>query len=436
MADPSATSTVNEPAKPAGEVEVQDVKPNESVTTSSSSLAWLRAGLLLLMLLAGIAIAARPTYNWWHARQSQFYREACEEVAEAESWEHLQARATQWVEWDPNSSEGWVHLADALLKLSDLQGAVDALAHVDNSYPGVLDTLAVRGDILFSELNQPYEAVENWQRMLEINERADVARQRLIYFYAITMQRERMREEILRAMELKSEPPESYAYLLLAYEVTFSDGLRLTRKWLESYPDDETLQVAAAVYLAKFSADNTIRVLGTRSVGEGDHTLVNEMLETYPHNLEILAFHLEKAIFEGDEQRVVELLAKCPSSAELDCRFWRARGWLLSSNNRFEEAAQALERCVELNPFDWRGRLMFSGALRQLGRSEEAGLQSEIQLEGKRLHEVLFMLPNARSLDFELAERIYNYATQAGAAIVAESMERRIQPDNPGGFQL
>ncbi len=440
MQESESTSAVNEQSPSIG-VGAGDsaagagVSPPQSAADAAefpiaSSLSWLRVGILWLILGAGVVVAAKPTYDWWHARQSQYYREACETSATAESWTHLEAIASQWVEWDAEASEGWIHLADALLKQNELQGVADALAHVDNSYPGVLGILEVRGDFLFSDLNQPYAAEENWRRMLDINDRADVARQRLIYFYAITMQRERMREEILRAMEAKSDPLESYAYLLLAYEVTFSDGLSLTRKWRESYPEDETLEVAAAVYLAKFAPDNTIYVLGISSVAEGDETEVTRLFDTYPQNLEILAFHLEKAVFEGNEPRVVEILGMCPPSAELDCRFWRGRGWLLSAQGRHEDAAQALQKCVELNPLDWRGRLLLSGALRQLGRNEEASRESDLQLIGKELQEELFTRPNARSIDLELAQRIYHYTLQTGPAIVPESLARWIEGGN------
>jgi tetratricopeptide (TPR) repeat protein len=406
-----------------GSEEVTRPGGSEAIKTQSTrGLSRLRIALLSVMLIVGISVAAIPVFYWWHARQTRFYSDACQAASEAESWERLKRISTEWVEWDPTSSEGWVHVADARLKLSEFEAAADAMARVDESHPNVLRILEARGDLLFSELNRPYEAVENWRHMLEIDELSTVARQRLIYFYAITMQREKMREEILRAMELRCEPLESYAYLLLAYEVTFSDGLRLTRKWLESYPEDETLKVASAVYLAKFAENNTIRVLGTRSVGEGDLSVVSDYLETYPDNLEILAFHLEKAVFEGDENRVVEILGMCPPSAERDCRFWRARGWLLALRERYDEAAVALEKCIELNPFDWRGRLFLSGVLRQLGRFDEANLHSDLQTEGKELQEILFLRPNARSIDQPLANRIFQYAVRTGPEIVPESL--------------
>lgn len=437
VSDPQSPSVVNDaPPTPlagdgAGAQEVAVVAAGAETNVAGSSsraLNRLRWGILLAMLLTVLGVCAQPAYRWWHANRTDQYRQPCEEAFQRGAWAEVEAIARQWVAWDPQASEGWEMLANGLIKQSKIDEAAAALGNIDDDYPGALTLLSERGDMLFSELNRPYEAVENWRRMLRINDHADQARQRLIYFYAITMQRELMREEILRAMELQSEPPEAYAYLLLAYEVTFSDGLELTRKWLQTYPGDETLEVAAAVYRARFSSDQTVRIFGSSAVAAGDPTLVNELLDKYPQNLELLAFHLEKAVFEGDEERVKELLRMSPPSAELDCRFWRCRGWLFMAQDRFEDAAEALEQGIELNPFDWRSRLYLAGAYRQLKRMDDASLQSDISAEGKDLQQELFERPNARNEDVELLSRIYRYALETGPEIVSQALLRRIGP--------
>jgi tetratricopeptide (TPR) repeat protein len=407
-----------------------DLRSESAEPSSEKTLGRLRTAILLAILLAGVALAIRPTYSWWHARQSRFYDEACEHAAEQESWEQLEAIARQWVEWDPEASRGWVHLSDALLKQSKPEAAVEAMARVSDSYPDVLDVLAIRGDILFSDLSQPYAALENWERMLQINETATVARQRMIYFYAMTLQRERMREQVLRAMELGGEPPEAYTYLFLAYDVNFSDGLLMARRWLESYPDDETLQVAAAIYLATFRSRNPLSIMESNPTVAGDLSEVYRLREVYPENIELLAVLLDKAVFEGDTTAVLDLLMEAPEGADQDPRFWRYRGWYLDLQDRHEDAAQALLRCVELNPFDWRARILLGSVLRQLGRSEAAEREARLGVIGKELHQELLELSNARLLDEDLASRIHDYSVETGP----ESFQRALA-DRLGQFE-
>lgn len=434
MSEIEAPSTVDHRSQSADVAESPPEQPTSDVAAvppytekaGPNAIGRLRIGLLTLILLASGAIAIKPTYNWWHARQSRYYDNACEEAAHTESWEYLESISRQWVEWDPGASKGWVHLADALLRQGDVQGAVDALDRIDDRYPGALDALAIRGDILFSDLNQPYAAMENWERMLRINDAATVARQRMIYFYAITMQREKMRQEIFRAIELEGEPPEAYTYLYLAYDINFSDGLRLTRKWLESYPDDETLQVASAVYLATFQTDNSLSIMETSPVAAGDQSAVNRLRNIYPDNIELLSFFLAKAVYEGNQADVLNILKDAPSSAEADPRFWSARGWYLLEQEQFEDAAKALRTALSLNPFDWKSRNLLSSVLRQLNQPEEAAEESRLSLIGKELNQELFELPNARLIGNDLAQRIYDFSLEIGAEEMHRGLERRL----------
>jgi tetratricopeptide (TPR) repeat protein len=372
-----------------------------------------------------VGVGIKPAYHFWHERRSGFYKSACRQAVESSSWIDLHAIASAWLQWDVKSNDARMYRAEAAQKLGRIDEAVEDLGSVTDDYVGALQALAIRGDTLFSDLNRPYEAVETWERMLHINPRADLARQRLIYFFAMTMQREKMIKGIYEAMELGCEPPEAYAYLLLAYEVMFSDGLRLTKQWMQLYPEDETLKAAHAVYLARFSPENTINIYGMSLITAGDETLINEYLTRYPKNLEVLAYHLERAVVAGNHETAYELLNQCPAEAERDARFWRYRAWYLATDGRFAEAEQAVRTALGIYPFDWRSRLQLSGVLRRLDRSGEAAEEARIADLGKELHRELLQSPNARSLSPSVVEQIDQYLALVEAPLVRRAWQKR-----------
>ena len=389
---------------------------------------WLRIGLLLLV---GLAVAgAWPAYRWWHERRTGQFKAACRAAVAAEDWQTLRSAASRWADWDPENGDAWVFLAEAGVQSGQAEQAAEALGRVRDDYTGVLPALAIRGDLLFSDLNRVYEAVETWQRMLRINPSADLARQRLIYFYAMTLQREKMLEHLRTAMKMHCEPPEAYAYYLLAYEVNFSDGLPLLTKWRQEYPDDETLEVAHAVYVAKYKPLEEIAVPTKLSIAPGDHGPINQCLTKYPANLEVLAFHLEKAVYEGDEEEVVRLLKQCPPAAERDGRFWRYRAWYLASQDRNEEAEAALRKALEIHPVDWRALWLLGGVLRQLGKTSEASEVSRVALQGKELRQKLFQLPNARALNERLFVEIHNYLHATAPRFAVEALKFRLDAES------
>lgn len=396
-------------------------------TGSARSRSFLQSGLLLVSLLAIVVlIAVYPASHWWHQRRTRAFKSACTIAVNEKDWNKLLALAERWVEWDPANGDGWVYLAEAAAQQDQVERAAEALGRVSNTYHGALEALAMRGEMLFGDLNRPYEALATWKRMLDINPRAGAARQRLIYFYSMTFQRSELLAEIQKAMELECEPPESYAYYVLTNELNFTDGLSVVSKWREHYPDDETLEVAHAIYVAKYAASGGLPIFGQSTVASGDLTPIERCYQKYPQNLEVLAFHLEYEIYDGNEARVLELLQQCPAAAEKDSRFWRYRAWYLASQEQFEAAEQALRRSLELHPADWQTWLLLGNVLRRLGHPQAAEA-AEIALMGKTLKRELFELPNARLLNKQIGEKLYRYLKRTGPDWVWQSLERRLE---------
>lgn len=166
-------------------------------------------------------------------------------------------------------------------------------------------------------------------------------------------------------------------------------------------------------------------MFGTSTVGAGDLTAINRLLDKYPHNLEVLAFHLDFEIYNGDEEKVWNLLQRCPPDGENDPRFWRYRGWYLASQGQYEDAEKALRKSLELHPPDWITWLNLANVLRRQEHSEAAEA-AEISLAGKDLKRELFELPTARSVDKQLGLKIYKYLQRTGPPSAWQALERRL----------
>lgn len=388
----------------------------------------LRRRLLVVLTcsligIVGIVLAAQA---WTDYREDAFARR-CDTASAASDWKSLHRCALAWTECSPENGDAWLALAEAQRRLGDLELTARSLEQVPSDDPRKLTTLAMLAELQFMGLNRPLEAVETWRTMLETDPDADVARQRIIYFLAMTLQRSALREQIYIAMERHTEPREAYTYLLLANALNFSDGLPKLTEWRESAPHDETLRIAHAFYSAKATRNARRVIAETRSDPEEEVSLMDECLEEYPQHLEVLAFHIERAIEAGDPMRVEELLAGVPDEAARDGRFWRYRGWLDSIMGNLADSETAYRQAIKLSPYDWRARHELAGVLRRLNRAEEAAPLAEIATFGKRLEQRLFELENPSMVSGELLEVIRGYAEAVGDQRVVDALEYRFR---------
>jgi tetratricopeptide (TPR) repeat protein len=275
-------------------------------------------------------------------------------------------------------------------------------------------------------LNRPFEAEANWRRMLAIDETMAVAHQRLIYFYAMTLQRQKMIDQIHQAISVGSEPPEAYSYLILSNVLNFSDGLTVMTRGRANNPDDPTLEVAQAIYAAKKTAENEMATFGIQTVIPGDKSLLESCLSKYPDHPEILALNIEMAMLKGDDATVLRLLGQAAPEAESDSRFWRYRGWLLEKRGQHEAAVASLERALELNPFDWPSRWLLADVYRKLNQIENGDKQAQIAAMGKDLQEKIFEQRTARDLDDELLNQVHGYLTHLKVPGIRHALGRRL----------
>lgn len=376
--------------------------------------------ILFFCLLCGILGYPR----WRDYRTAQFLN-GCKKAVAEKNWDVLEIAADGWLAWDPQSNDALLHAAEAARQLGNAREAADLLGKVSDSYHGALQALAFQGELLFGDLNLPYEAETTWKRMLAINSMATLPRQRLIYFYTMTLQRQKMVELVRESISIGCEPPEAYAYLLLSNNLNFTDGVVVTTNWRNNHPDDECLEVAQAIYTGRNKYDGDEAVFEKSDVAPGDQKMAEACLKKYPSNMEIISYFAEKRIYEGSAVEMITLLKNAPPEAAKDSRFWRFRGWLLNSQGRLPDAVEALRKSLELSPTNWSARYELSNILRAQGETEESATQSSIAIKGKSIEKQLFESPDARAISRELVQDMITYMEMTGEDSVALAFRKR-----------
>ncbi|MBD3674813.1 MAG: hypothetical protein HUJ26_14945 [Planctomycetaceae bacterium] len=383
--------------------------------------------ITLVFLLVGAGLGVFVSLQNRAEKQQEQFRALSSEAVNKEEWGRLEIVAQKWLDWDADNNDALMFLAEAQLQSGELAEAADTLGRVSDGYQAAIAALSYRGEILSSDLHLAYEAESTWKRILELDPENTHAHQRLITFYALSIQRQKMVDQIRESMKRNAEPPEAYAYLILTNAMGFTSGLVQVQNWRKHYPEDETFEVAEAIYKAKYEnrskADDEFE---KSPIAPGNQTLINDCLKKYPQNIEILAFHLELNAYFGKTDRVIELLQKAPPEAMKDARFWRHRAWLLRQTQQQQKGLEALEKSLEIDPFSWRSRWLKAEILRQLGREQEAIETQELAIAGKLLEEKLYKT-DGRALKWGLVMEMHGYIEQLGQTEVLSSLNYRIR---------
>jgi tetratricopeptide (TPR) repeat protein len=384
--------------------------------------------------IVALLFALVEGYDWWQQHRTEQFKAGCVAATNEEQWERLGLIAGKWLEWDPASDDARIYRAESEFQADRLDEAAALLGQVRDDYHGAVPALIFRGEILYGDLHRPYEAEQTWQHILRLDPQSTHAHQRLILFYALSIQRRRMTDQIRESLRRRCEPPEAYAYLIVANALGFTEGLTHVRNWRRSQPDDETLEVAEAIYTAKYAENpNVLDAYEESHFFAGDQTAVDACLEKYPQNVEVLAFQIEKQIFFGNTEDVVSLLKSAPAEAMEDSRFWRFRAWLFQQAEDHEQAIKALEKSIEIDPFGWRSRWELASLLRLDGRLAEAEQVQELALQGKVLQDELYRT-DGRAMTWGLVQQMRDYIRRVGDAEVLAALDSRIRSQGGAGL--
>jgi tetratricopeptide (TPR) repeat protein len=244
-----------------------------------------------------------------------------------------------------------------------------------------------------------------------------------------------MVEQIRAAIQHGTDTRENYVYLIGADYLVFSNGAEQNHHWLKSTHDHELFLVARALHLIGTGvvgdehADDpdqlVVKDSRQEALKEHEHVLA-DYLDRFPQDSELLVYFLMKASNNGELDRVRELLGQAPPSAAKDNRFWRYRGWLLQSQQKYPEAEKAYRRALELFPFDYLSHHQLAQVLRAMGRDQEVAWMQQLAARGNELRREMLQLPDARSVTGDQLLRIADYMEDCGDQAVTDALRARI----------
>ncbi|HVW01722.1 MAG TPA: hypothetical protein VHB77_15330 [Planctomycetaceae bacterium] len=331
---------------------------------------------LSILLTLAIALSAGGWFVYqWRYENVETYERQCSLYNAKGKWPQLAAVAEKWSRREPQKADPWLFRAVAAEGLEDWPAAVEYLDRVPRDDPRAVPALVRKAIAEFEQLNRPWDGVKTCDEVLRIEPRVLIAHKQVIFFFATTLQRAEMVRRIREAIRLRRESPESYIYLVSASWLYSGSLYRHNTHWLEGDPDSQVFRVAQAmpVYTSQAKSDR-------ERAAEFEHIPPPEqLLERYPHNLELLAYFLSRSITDGDLERVQQLLeAVPPAVGDADARVWRARAWCADTLGDSDGAEQALRRALAIDPYWWQLHFQLHDLLRRLGRAEEAARELEI----------------------------------------------------------
>ncbi len=378
---------------------------------------------VVLATFGGIVLAAIGFLNW-QSRQLARTITATQYALATSDWSEAKSSAEAWAADAPNDGDAWIALAEATRQLKQFDQTAEALGKVPANNPRYIKVLELRGDLLLSELGRPLAAIENWRQMLAIKPDHQLAHQRLIYVFALTQQRGELVSQIQEAISRNCETDEAYLYYMLASNLQFSDGYLRITEWRRAHSDNPALEVAQAIYASRIPPSKSMSYFGEATIDAPK--MLDECLQKYPQNPEILAFVMDREISNGEVDSLRARLEKLPETTNSDHRFWRFRGWLAMAEQRSSEAISAYETSLKLYPFDWRARHALATTLRLSNQPAHAEIQASLASRGKSLESQLLHLPNTASLTPQLLMEMESYARDCGDETVAPALKSKL----------
>ena len=377
--------------------------------------------LPLILVLGGAAIGGLRYRGYFEKRARAAAELECRTLRNAARWEELAEVARSWSEWDANRADPWLYRAEASEQTRDAVKTAEYLSRVPDSDARATAALSSLAALQFDVLNRPRDGVATCERFLRIDPRVTKAHTQLIYYALLTLQREELVRRIRAAIRIRRESPESYVFLAGAHWLYPAILYDLNTHWLEAEPDCEMYQVARAMQVYNSNAKEN-----PERAKEFEHIpTATELLKKFPHNTEVLAYHLELKMAEGDIQAVQHLLDAANPSTSEDARFWLAKSWIQDTRGEAELAEKSLKRAMGIDPYWWKPHFQMLELCRQQQRSADVLRFTEIYQRSKRLSKLITTLEDGASASPEFYELIVFVADAFGDTLVANSVRDR-----------
>jgi len=388
----------------------------------------VRRVVAALLLFAAATCGA---WLWRFEASPARLREQLQQAAAAGQWPQVAGLSKRLVELDPEDADAWLLGARAAESLGNPAAAARILSQMPAENQQKMQALRGLVDLQLGSLQEPLEAERTLRQMLKHDPRSQFAHQRLIFFYALTLQRQELVRQAREAMELGCEPIEAYVYLFFADSLHFTNGPELNQRWMAADPNVELFRVALAIHIATALEGGPLRddsavVRQVRTMMENRERVLADLFKRYPKNLELLAWHIDRSIRQGDVDRVVELLGNVPAESDGDNRFLRFAGWAQAQLGHDDDALVYYHRALELNPLDWNTRHLIAELRRRQLKFDEVSRLESLVLLADELRRELDVVPDASSAPPELLVRLLDYADKCGDQLFAGSLRKRM----------
>lgn len=393
-----------------------------------------RSLFILALAVALIAACGVPIawQRWTNYRRDQFTRQ-CRAARSSQRWEELQGLAGDWTRWDPQNGEAWMNRGLAANARQQWAEAAESFGHIQDSDPQVIPAMIEVSKLAFTHLNDPLRGVAACERILKIDPRAAGARQQLIWFFAMTLQRDKLLQQIRDAIKYQREPREAYVYYFLLYTLRSQDAVDLNSRWLQGAPDAELFLVARVINLPDPQSESPETPVPASPATDKRNELpakskldqVQDLLVQFPHNLELIAYKAEERFADGDFASAASILKNAPESAGQDGRFWRFKGWLHESNRELEASSTAYRKALEIHPVDWNTMNRLAIVERQRQNVAEVQKLTELVERGNETRKSLRQ-QKVETPSLQVLQELARLFRDCGNQEFASALERRL----------
>ena len=395
-----------------------------SANSSQQESRWSRqwrwlAGLLTAMLVVGGATL------WRQSLISRRLENECRRLETARDWSRLLATAQEWHRREPHRREPLKAGVAACRALRQPASTEAFLKAWPKETAEDVPWLSMLAELQFGPLRQPAAGAATCREMIRLDPQDLSARQRLIFFDAVTMQPVSLLDDVRDAARSACDVPEFYVYAFLIDGLRLNNALDRLQKWMSAGRNEELLMVAYALHSAR-NLEGSIpsideqHAAALRRSQEQRASYLQQLRIKFPENHEVLAYDLEQAVQAGHSLVAAELLSRAKPIADGDHRFWRARGWLLMRAGDLDEAGEAFREALAIHPLDWRLRHYLADWERRRGNLSKAEAAQRLAARGRALESDLLAMPDVRSIPGETLRRLADFAAACGATLYAD----------------
>ncbi|MBI3463843.1 MAG: tetratricopeptide repeat protein [Planctomycetes bacterium] len=278
-----------------------------------------------------------------------------------------------------------------------------ALSSVPDADPRASALRVAEGDA-WLRLHRAARAENCWNRALQLDPELQIARHRLLYLYGMQLRREAWTKLLWELYDRGQAGFREMLLLMIAGQVVWEtdQAIETVHPWTAADPADLHSQRALGIYLVR--AGRTTQAIAQLTPIWQEHS---EDAESY-----LALIDCYRA--EGDAAKMLELLARCPSTAQSDGRYWKQRGAVALLDGRYDDAVSDFEQALGHARYDGDLHHKLSQALRFTDQAAEAEQHARIASLLARIERLCHSLHNASSWNAEEVRQLVSHCEELG----------------------